>query len=75
MALTLSKALRETAKETADGLINEAIKYMNLSIDVKKSAERTVILLRGFMTYYKGDFNNASNILVKSCQEAISAQG
>lgn len=55
--------------------MNEAIKYMNLSIDVKKSAEKTVILLRGFMTYYKGDFNNAFNILVKSCQEATSTEG
>ena len=26
------------------------------------------------MTYYKGDFNNAFNILVKSCQEATTTQ-
>ena len=70
MALTLTRAIKETAKEATDALMNEAIKYLNLSIDVKKSAEKTVILLRGFMSYYKGDFNNAYNILVKSSQEA-----
>lgn len=74
MALTLSKALRENTKEGADALMNEARKNLNLSINVKMSAENTVILLRGFMTYFNGDFSNAFNIFIKSFQEGSSEQ-
>lgn len=55
--------------------MNEARKYMNLSINVKMSAEKTVILLRGFMAYYNGDLTNAYNIFIKSYQELSSKQG
>ena len=65
MGFALGQALRSPTQEAADSFMNDARKYMNLSIGVKMLAGRTVIQIRGFMTMYNGELANAENIFVK----------